>query len=33
MRRKKLSAGDHVFNLFNYTFFALFTLICFLPFY
>ncbi len=34
-RRKKwnLSTGDVIFNIINYAFFALFTFICFLPFY
>lgn len=32
MKRKK-TAGDIAFDIFNYTFFAVFTLLCFLPFY
>lgn len=32
-KRKKLSAGDKVFNVFNYLLFGLFTLICIYPFY
>mgnify|MGYP001623805917 CR=1 FL=1 len=31
--KKKLTAGDIVFNIFNYAFFGIFTLLCFLPFY
>ncbi len=32
-RRKKLTTGDIIFNIINYTFFGVFTFICFLPFY
>lgn len=31
--KKKLTAGDIAFNIFNYAFFGIFTLLCFLPFY
>jgi putative aldouronate transport system permease protein len=31
--KRKLTTGDVLFNTFNYTFFALFTIICFYPFY
>lgn len=31
--KKKLSVGDIIFNILNYTFFALFTLLCIFPFY
>jgi putative aldouronate transport system permease protein len=31
--KRKLSSGDIAFNMVNYTFFALFTIICILPFY
>lgn len=33
MKKKKLTTVDVIFNIFNYGFFALFTLICVLPFY
>lgn len=33
MKRRKLKTADFIFNIFNYTFFGFFTLICFLPFY
>ena len=32
-KRKKLSAGDKAFNVFNYLLFGVFTLICIYPFY
>lgn len=32
-KRKKLSAGDKTFNVFNYLLFGVFTLICIYPFY
>lgn len=31
--KKKYTVGDIVFNIFNYAFFGIFTLLCFLPFY
>lgn len=33
MKRKKVSKGDRIFNIINYTLFGIFTLICIYPFY
>ena len=33
MKRKKVSKGDRIFNVINYTLFGIFTLICIYPFY